>query len=134
TTMFTYLVAFPIGIYSAVRQYSLGDYAMTFVGFIGLETPSFMLALILMYLANDWFSADIGGLMSAEFLDAPLSWAKIADIGQHLWIPMIIIGLGSTADMVRQLRANLLDELQKQYVVPGRAKGLPEGKLLRKYP
>jgi peptide/nickel transport system permease protein len=134
TTLFTYLVAFPIGIYSAVRQYSLGDYAMTFVGFIGLATPSFMLALILMYLANEWFGADIGGLMSPEFVDAPLSWAKVADIGQHLWIPMIIIGLASTAEMIRQLRANLLDELQKQYVVTGRAKGLPEGKLLRKYP
>jgi peptide/nickel transport system permease protein len=134
TTVFTYLVAFPIGIYSAVRQYSLGDYALTFVGFIGLATPSFMLALILMYLANEFFGTRIGGLMSPEFVETPLGWEKAVDIAGHLWIPMIIIGLGSTAEMVRQLRANLLDELQKQYVVTGRAKGLPEGRLLRKYP
>src|SRR5262245_28483035 len=134
TTTFTYLVAFPIGIYSAVRQYSLGDYALTFVGFIGLATPSFMLALILMYLASELLGTRIGGLMSPEFVDEPMSWAKFADIASHLWIPMIIIGLGSTAEMVPAARANLLDELQKQYVVTGRAKGLPEGKLLRKYP
>ncbi len=134
TTLFTYLVAFPIGIYSAVRQYSVGDYVLTFVGFIGLATPSFLLALIVMYLANEWFGSPIGNLLSPEFEDAPLSWAKVVDMGQHLWVPVVIIGLASTAEMIRQLRANLLDELQKQYVVTGRAKGLPEGRLLRKYP
>jgi len=134
TTLFTYAVAFPIGIYSAVRQYSMGDYVLTFVGFLGLATPSFLLALIALNLSNEWFNAPIGGLMRPEYEEEPLSWAKAGDILAHLWIPMIIIGLSSTAEMIRQLRANLLDELQRQYVVTGRAKGLPEGRLLRKYP
>ena len=134
TVVFTYALAFPIGIYSAVRQYSIGDYLLTFVGFIGLATPSFMLALIVMYLASEWFGTRIGELVSPAFEDLPMSWAKALDVAGHLWIPMIVIGLASTAEMIRQLRANLLDELQKQYVVTGRAKGLPEGRLLRKYP
>ncbi len=134
TIVFIWLMSFPIGIYSAVRQYSLGDYALTFVGFLGLATPSFLLALVLLYLANVYFGTSIGGLMDPEYIDQPWSWAKVGSILEHLWVPVIVIGTSGTAGMIRRLRANLLDELQKQYVVTGRAKGLSPGKLLWKYP
>ena len=134
TIVFTWVVAFPIGVYSAVRQYSLGDYFVTFIGFLGLATPNFLLALILLYLANVWFGTSIGGLMDQEFIDQPMSWGKLVSILEHLWIPVIVIGTSGTAGMIRRLRANLLDELQKQYVVTARAKGLPAGRALIKYP
>jgi peptide/nickel transport system permease protein len=134
TVLFTYIVAFPIGIYSATRQYSIGDYLLTLLGFLGLATPSFLLALVLLYVANVAFGTSIGGLMDPVFVDQPLSWAKFRSILEHLWIPVVVIGLSGTAAMIRRLRANLLDELQKQYVVTGRAKGLPPGRLLFKYP
>lgn len=134
TLLFTYIVAFPIGIYSATHQYSWGDYALTFVGFIGIATPSFLLALVLLYLANVYFGLSIGGLMDDRYLGQPMSWAKLGSVLQHLWIPVIVLGTSSTAEMIRLLRANLLDELQKQYVVTGRAKGLPPRRLLLKYP
>ena len=134
TLVFTYIVAFPIGVYSATHQYSWGDYALTFVGFIGLATPSFLLALVLLYFANVYFGISIGGLMDDRFLGEPMSWAKFASVLRHLWIPVFVLGASSTAEMIRLLRANLLDELQKQYVVTGRAKGLPAGRLLVKYP
>jgi peptide/nickel transport system permease protein len=134
TLIFTYVVAFPIGVYSATHQYSWGDYGLTFLGFIGLATPSFLLALVLLYLANVLFGTSIGGLMDEAFLDQPFSWAKFLSVLEHLWIPVLVIGTSSTAEMIRLLRANLLDELQKQYVVTGRAKGLPAGRLLIKYP
>jgi peptide/nickel transport system permease protein len=134
TVLFTYIVAFPIGIYSATRQYSVGDYLLTFLGFLGLATPSFLLALVLLYVANVAFGTSIGGLMDPVFVDQPLSWAKFRSVLEHLWIPVVVIGLSGTAAMIRRLRANLLDELQKQYVVTGRAKGLPPGRLLFKYP
>ncbi len=134
TLLFTYFVAFPIGIYSATHQYSWGDYGLTFIGFIGLATPSFLLALVLLYFANVAFGISIGGLMEPEFLDQPMSWAKFVSVLEHLWIPVVVIGASSTAEMIRLLRANLLDELQKQYVITGRAKGLPAGRLLVKYP
>jgi peptide/nickel transport system permease protein len=134
TLLFTYAVAFPIGVYSATHQYSWGDYSLTFVGFIGLATPSFLLALVLLYLANVYFGISIGGLMDDRFLGQPMSWAKFASVLRHLWIPVFVIGTSSTAEMIRLLRANLLDELQKQYVVTGRAKGLPARRLLIKYP
>jgi len=134
TVVFIYLVSFPIGVYSAVRQYSLGDYALSFVGFLGLATPSFLLALILLYLSNVWFGTSIGGLMDPEYVDAPWSLAKIGSVLEHLWIPVLVIGTAGTAGMIRRLRANLLDELQKQYVVTARAKGLSEGRLIRRYP
>jgi peptide/nickel transport system permease protein len=134
TLLFSYLIAFPIGVYSAVRQYSIGDYAFTFVGFLGLATPSFLLALVLLYLANVFFGTSVGGLMDDHFLDQPMSWAKFRSVLEHLWIPVIVIGLSSAAENIRLLRANLLDELQKQYVVTGRAKGLSPMKLLMKYP
>jgi peptide/nickel transport system permease protein len=134
TIIFTWIVAFPIGIYSATHQYSWNDYGLTFLGLIGLAIPNFMLALIFLYLANIWFGTSIGNLMDPEYLSQPMSWAKAKSIAAHLWIPVIIIGVAGTAGMIRRLRANLLDELQKQYVVTARAKGLHPFKALVKYP
>jgi len=134
TIIFTWAMAFPIGIYSATHQYSWGDYGLTFLGLLGLAIPNFMLALVMMYFANVWFGVSIGGLMDREFLGEPMSWAKAQSILSHIWIPVVIIGTAGTAGMVRRLRANLLDELQKQYVITARAKGLAPGKVLRKYP
>ncbi|HQU66705.1 MAG TPA: ABC transporter permease [Albidovulum sp.] len=134
TILFTWAIAFPIGIYSATHQYSWGDYGLTFLGLIGLAIPNFMLALVMMYFANVWFGLSIGNLMDSQYLGEPMSWAKFQSVLAHIWIPVIIIGTAGTAAMVRRLRANLLDELQKQYVITARAKGLPPGKVLRKYP
>jgi len=134
TVLFTYLVAFPIGIYSATRQYSWSDHTLTLLGFIGLAVPNFLLALVLLYLANRHFGISIGGLMDPAYLDAPWSLAKARSVLAHLWIPVIVIGLSGTAGMIRRLRANLLDELQKQYVMTARAKGLPPFRALVKYP
>ncbi len=134
TIIFTYAVSFPIGIYSAVRQYSLGDYALTFIGFLGLATPNFLLALVLLYLANVWFGTSIGGLMDEQFIDQPWGWAKVGSVLEHLWVPVVVIGTSGTAGMIRRLRANLLDELQKQYVITARAKGVGAARLLIKYP
>lgn len=134
TILFVWVVSFPIGIYSATRQYSIGDYGLTFLGFIGLATPSFLLALVLLYFANVTFGTSIGGLMDPAYIDQPWSWAKLGSVLEHLWVPVVVIGTSGTAGMIRRLRANLLDELQKQYVVTGRAKGLPPGRLLAKYP
>lgn len=134
TILFTYAISFPIGIYSAVRQYSLGDYSLTFLGFIGLATPNFLLALVLLYLANVWFGTSIGGLMDPQYIDQPWSWAKFGSVLEHLWVPVVVIGTSGTAAMIRRLRANLLDELQKQYVITARAKGLSPLKVLLKYP
>jgi len=134
TILFTWMIAFPIGIYSATHQYSWGDYGLSTLGFLGLATPNFLLALIMLYLANVYFGTSIGGLMDPEYIDAPWSLDKMLSILEHLWIPVIVIGTSGTAGMIRRLRANLLDELQKQYVTTGRAKGLPPGKLLFKYP
>ncbi len=134
TIIFTWAVAFPIGLYSATHQYSWGDYGLTFLGFIGVATPNFLLALVMLYLANVWFGTSIGGMMDSEYIDQPWSWNKIVSVLEHLWIPVVVIGTSGTAGMIRKLRANLLDELQKQYVTTGKAKGLPPGKLLVKYP
>ncbi len=134
TIIFTWALAFPIGIYSATHQYSWGDYGITFLGLLGVAIPNFMLALVMMYFANLWFGISIGGLMDREYLNQPMSWDKVLSILSHIWIPVVIIGTAGTAGMVRRLRANLLDELQKQYVTTARAKGLPPGKVLRKYP
>jgi peptide/nickel transport system permease protein len=134
TIIFTWMIAFPIGIYSATHQYSWGDYGLSFLGFLGLATPNFLLALVMLYLANVHFGTSIGGLMDPEYIDAPWSLDKLISVLEHLWIPVVVIGTSGTAGMIRRLRANLLDELQKQYVVTGRAKGLAPGKLLRKYP
>jgi peptide/nickel transport system permease protein len=134
TILFTWIIAFPIGIYSATHQYSWGDYGLSTLGFLGLATPNFLLALVMLYFANVYFGTSIGGLMDAEYIDAPWSMDKMFSILEHLWIPVVVIGTSGTAGMIRRLRANLLDELQKQYVTTGRAKGLPPGKLLVKYP
>ncbi|UEM20983.1 ABC transporter permease [Skermanella mucosa] len=134
TIVFIWVVSFPIGIYSATHQYSLGDYGLTFLGFLGLATPNFLLALVLLYFANVTFGTSIGGLMDPVYLDAPWSWGKVLSILEHLWIPVIVIGTSGTAGMIRRLRANLLDELHKQYVVTARAKGLSPGRVLWKYP
>ena len=134
TVVFVYLVAIPIGIYSAVRKYSIGDYIATFIGFIGLAIPNFLLALVLMYVALTQFGQNVGGLFSAHYVDAPWSWGKFLDLLTHMWIPIIVVGTASTASLIRYMRANLLDELPKPYVVTARAKGLPETRLLMKYP
>jgi peptide/nickel transport system permease protein len=134
TIIFTWIIAFPIGIYSATHQYSWGDFGLTFVGLIGIAIPNFLFALILMYFANIWFGTSIGHLMDEQYLNAPMSWAKAKSILEHMWIPVVIVGTAGTASMIRKLRANLLDELQKQYVVTARAKGLHPFKTLMKYP
>ena len=134
TIIVTWIIAFPIGIYSATHQYSWGDYGLTFLGLLGIAIPNFMLALILMYFANVWFGVSIGHLMDREFLNQPMSWEKARSILSHLWIPVLIIGTAGTAAMARRLRANLLDELDKQYVLTARAKGLHPFKVLTKYP
>ena len=134
TVMFTWVMAIPIGIYSAVRQRSVGDYTFTFLGFIGLAVPDFMLALVMMYFAFVWFDFDVGGLFSREYQGASWSFAKVWDLMKHLLIPVIILGTSGTAGLIRIMRANLLDELRRPYVVTARAKGLPELRLLLKYP
>ena len=132
--LLTWALALPIGIYSAVRQYSVGDYVATFVGFIGLAIPGFMLALIVMYLGFTLFNANVGGLFSDEYAQAPWSLAKAWDLAKHLPVPAIILGLAGTAQLVRILRANLLDELGKPYVMTARARGLSERRVILKYP
>lgn len=134
TVLFVYLVSFPIGVYSATHQYSWGDHGLTFLGLLGLATPNFLLALILMYLANVMFGTSIGTMMDDHLINEPWSLAKAWSVLEHLWVPVLVIGTSSTAGMIRRLRANLLDELHKQYVITGRAKGLPPGRLLLKYP
>ena len=130
----TWGLALPIGIYSAVRQYSVGDYVATFIGFIGLAVPNFLLALVLLYLGFVFFNANIGGLFSPELQDAPWSAARVWDLMKHLPIPALILGLAGTAQQIRIMRANLLDELRKPYVVTARSKGLAEARVILKYP
>lgn len=134
TIVFTYGLAIPIGIYSAIRQYSFGDYAATFIGYFGMATPSFMLALILLYFSVMVFDNSVGGLFSPAYAEAEWSWAKFVDLLRHLWVPALVLGLGGTAFEIRTMRATLLDEKNKLYVTAARAKGLPEWKLLLKYP
>lgn len=126
TVLFTWAVAVPIGIYSAVHKYSAWDYLFTFVGFLGLSVPDFFLALVLMWLALQSGATSVGGLFSPQFIGAPWSWAKVRDLLNHLWIPIIAIGMSGTAEIIRQMRANLLDVLGEAYVRTARAKGLRE--------
>ncbi len=132
--LFTWAVAIPIGIFSATRQYSLLDYLFTILNYIGLATPNFMLALVLMWVAFDKFGVTVTGLFSPQFLDAPWSWARVGDLMSHIWLPMIVLGVAGTAQIARVVRANLLDELSKPYTEMARAKGLPEWRLVIKYP
>ena len=134
TILFIYVVAFPIGVYSATRQYSLGDYGFTLIGYLGLATPNFLLAMVLLYYANYYFGLSIGGLMDEQYLDQPWTWDKAMSVLDHMIIPVIVIGTSGTAAMIRRLRANLLDELQKQYVTTAKAKGVPRIRALVKYP
>ncbi|MCH4887004.1 ABC transporter permease [Acidaminobacter sp. JC074] len=133
TLIFTYAVAIPIGIYSALHQYSIGDYIATIIGFLGMATPNFLLAILLMFASFKWFGDPMMGLMSVEFIDAPMSLAKFVDILKHLIIPVIVIGTGGTCGLIRVMRGQMLDELDKQYVLTGRSKGLEEKKIRRKY-
>lgn len=132
--MVTWLVALPVGIYSAVRQYSIGDYLATLLGFIGLATPNFMLALIMMWVSYRYWGVTLGGLFSMEYVNAPWGAAKLIDMVKHIWVPMVILSMNGTAGLIRVMRANLLDELNRPYVVTARSKGLGNARLLFKYP
>jgi ABC-type dipeptide/oligopeptide/nickel transport system permease component/ABC-type transport system substrate-binding protein len=135
TILFTWALALPVGIYSAVRQYSPGDYAVTLVGFVGMCVPPFLLALILMFVAREWFNVDASGLFSGQYAVQPeWSWPKVMDLLKHIWVPVVVLGVGGAAGMIRVMRGNLLDELRKPYVVAARARGVRPGKLLLKYP
>ena len=134
TLIFTYVIAVPIAIYSAVHQYSLADYVASFIGFIGMATPNFILALVLMLFLHNVFGISVGGLFAPEFQGAPFSFAKFLDLLKHLPVPIVVIGTAGTAGIIRTLRATMLDELKKQYVVTARAKGVEEKKVIRKYP
>jgi peptide/nickel transport system permease protein len=134
TIIFTWVIAFPIGIYSATHKYSVGDYGFTLFGLLGLATPNFLLALIMMYFAKVWFGTSIGGLMDPEYINEPMSFAKFGSVMEHMIIPVIVIGTAGTAAMIRRIRANLLDELKKQYVITARAKGVPPVRAVLKYP
>ena len=124
----------PVGILVAVKQYSITDYVFTFLGFIGLAVPGFLLALVLMYISFSWFGLHVGGLFSPEMITAPWGWPKIKDFLGHIWLPVIILAIGGTANLIRTLRATMLDELRKQYVMVARAKGLSEWRVLISYP
>ena len=132
--MVSWFVAIPVGVYSATHQYSIMDYVMSILSFVGAGTPGFMLALVVMYLAWSRLGMNVSGLFSEEYISAPWTWAKVVDMLKHIWIPVLIIALNGTAGGIRTTRANLLDELNKPYVETARAKGLKEGKLVWKYP
>ncbi|MBU6286835.1 MAG: ABC transporter permease [Chloroflexota bacterium] len=134
TLLFTWLLAIPIGIYSATNQYSFFDYLFTTIGFIGLGVPGFMLALVVMWLSFSWFGADVGGLFSDQYKNAPWSFGRVWDLIKHLWVPMLILGMEGAAGLIRTMRANLLDELHKPYVTAARARGLDETVLTYEYP
>lgn len=134
TLIFTYGLAIPIGVYSAIRQYSVGDYIFTILGYIGLAIPSFLLALVMLYFSVKVLNMNVGGLFSPQFMEAPWSWPRVLDMLKHLWIPALVLGLSGTAFQIRTVRATLLDEKNLLYVTAARAKGLPEARLLMKYP
>jgi peptide/nickel transport system permease protein len=134
TLLFIWMTALPIGIYSAVRKYSMGDYIATFFGFIGLAIPNFLLALLMMYVAFKYFGQSVGGLVSPEYLNAPWTWDKYVDLLKHIWMPVVVVGTSGAAALIRIMRANLLDELYRPYVVTARAKGMSEFQLLMRYP
>lgn len=134
TLLATWGIALPIGVFSAVKKYSIGDYVVTFLSFLGLAIPSFLLALVIMYIAAVEYGQDVGGLFSEAYVNVPWSVGKVVDLLQHLWIPVIILAVSGAASLIRVMRANLLDELHRPYVTTARAKGLSEFHLLVKYP
>jgi peptide/nickel transport system permease protein len=134
TLLLTYGLAVPIGIYSAIRQYTVGDYLATVLGYIGLAIPSFMLALVLLYITVKVFNMSVGGLFSPQFMDVPWTWARVGDLLSHLWVPALVLGLSGTAFQIRTVRATLLDEKNQLYVTAARAKGLAESRVMLKYP
>ena len=134
TLIFTWFVSLPIGIYSATHQYSVGDYLLTFIGFIGISLPGFLIALVLMYSVFAYTGVAITGLFSPQYINEPWTWDKLADGLKHIWLPMVIVGLAGTASLIRTMRAMMLDELQQQYVITARARGVKERDLLFKYP
>jgi peptide/nickel transport system permease protein len=134
TLILMYGLAIPIGIYSAVRQYSVTDHIFSTVGYVGLAIPNFLLALILMYLGQQWFGQSVGGLFSPEYQDAPWSWPRVVNLAEHLWVPVVVLGTAGTAYLIRTIRASTLDELDKMYVMAARAGGLSPMRLLLKYP
>ncbi|RYE40329.1 MAG: ABC transporter permease [Hyphomicrobiales bacterium] len=134
TLMLMWAFSLPIGIYSAVRQYSVTDYLATAFAFLAMATPNFLLAIVLLYASTMWFGVSVGGLFSPAFENAPLSLAKVWDFVTHAWIPIFVLGTAGTASLIRVMRANLLDELHKPYVEAARSKGLPEGRLILTYP
>lgn len=134
TLLFIWALALPIGIYVAVNRHSVSDYAVTFFGFLGLATPSFLLALFMLYVSTAWWGASVGGLFSPQFQDAPWSLARVGDLAGKIWIPVVVLGTAGLASLIRIMRANLLDELHKPYVATARSKGLSETRLILKYP
>jgi peptide/nickel transport system permease protein len=134
TLLISWCISLAIGLYSAIRQYSLGDYVATAAGFVGLAVANFMIALVLMWLGVRLFGQSVGGLFSSDYVDAAWSWGRAADLAAHLWIPILVLGTAGTAALFRILRANLLDELRKPYVVAARARGIPESRLILRYP
>jgi peptide/nickel transport system permease protein len=134
TILFIHIVAIPIAIYSATHRNSIGAHVVTFVGYIGIATPSFLLALALLFYLNRWFGVSVGGLMDPRYASEPWSLAKVGSVAGHLVVPVVVIGLAGTAGMIRRMRANLLDELNKQYTVTAKAKGLTPTRALLKYP
>ncbi len=134
TLVFSYLIAIPIGIYVATHQYGIGDYTFSVIGYFGLATPNFMIALLIMFLFARYFGMSVGGLFSPEYVMADWSLARVLDLLKHLWIPVVVVGTYGTAGLIRVMRGTLLDELGRQYVITARAKGLTEGRLLFKYP
>ena len=134
SVIFTWIVAFPIAVYSAVRQYSAGDYLFTTLGFLGLAVPNFLIALVFLYIGYRYFHQSVGGLFSPDYIDASWNLGKVIDLLAHIWVPVIVLGTAGTAGLIRVLRANLLDELRKPYVVAARARGVPERRLILKYP
>ncbi|WP_026672698.1 ABC transporter permease [Alkalihalobacterium bogoriense] len=132
--LFTYFVAIPIGIYSALKQYSFGDYVFTTIGFLGMATPNFLLAIILMYLSFTFFGDPMLGIQSKEFVDQPWSVARVIDLLKHLIIPIVVIGTANTCELIRVMRGQMLDEMTKPNVLTARSKGLSEGRIIRKYP
>lgn len=132
--VFTWIIAIPIGVYSAQRQYSVSDYVFTVFGFLGKGIPDFLLALVLMWMSFSWFNLDVGGLMSPQFEGEPLNWDKIVNILSHLWIPVVVLATGGAAGLIRVMRANMLDELGKPYVETAYAQGLSERQVVWRYP